>query len=162
MNGGKTLHQLWQWLKVLEHQDRLSRSRDHNRSERQSKVYSSYSFYNNLKLQIKKSMICSRTRSPKVHITMSIDILIFDGGLKVAGKKVAGVQYYIIRHYRELNHLLGRNWHFQGLNEWGEFYVKKSEPLTEYVPSPNGSDSISISKCTVDTGYFLHFCFTEE
>ena len=55
-------------------------SRDQNRSEQQSEVYSPYSFYHNLKLQIKKSMICSRTRSPKVHITMPTDILIFDGG----------------------------------------------------------------------------------
>ena len=145
-----------------------------NGSENRSEIYNPYLVFSNLRFQIKKSMICSSTRSPKVHITTEIDILIFDGGLKMAGyptKKVAGVQYYSIRHYRDLNHLLGRNWHFRGINELGDygyviqdsvqFYVKRGKRLTEYVPSSNGSSSITISKCTVDTGYFLHFCFTE-
>ena len=83
-----------EWRKIRELEDietpseGTGTSRDQSRSERQSEVYSPYSPYNNLRVQIKKSIICSRTRTPKVHTTLQIDILIFDGGLKMAQRKL--------------------------------------------------------------------------
>ena len=95
---------------------------------------------------------------------MPIDILLFNGGLKMAGKatkKVGGVQYYGIDEYRDLNNLLGNNWHVRGLNSHGDygyaikntvqFYVKKYRPLTEYIPSSCGT----ISRCKLNMYAFL-------
>jgi len=79
---------------------------------------------------------------------MPFDIIQFNGGLREAGipsKKVHGVQHYKIRHYRDLNPLPGRNWHFRGLNingdygyaitETVEFYMRTCKPLEQYLPS---------------------------
>ena len=136
-------------------------------------VYRPYSFYENLRVQIKQSMICSRKRSPNIKIRMPIDVMMFNGGLKMAGypeNRVRGVQCYKIEHYRDLDSLLGKNWHFRGLNDGGDygyvilssvlFYIKKGRLLTEHVPtcSDNG---ITISKLEIDTGHYLHFNFTE-
>jgi len=55
--------------------NRSDRSEEENGSENRSEIYNPYSVFSNLRFQIKKSMICSSTRSPKVHITTEIDIL---------------------------------------------------------------------------------------
>ena len=50
---------------------------------------------------------------------MPFDAVTFNGGLRLLGtesKKVQGIQHYTIKHYRDLNPLLGKNWHFRGLN----------------------------------------------
>jgi len=133
-------------------------------------LYRPYSFYDDLKFRVKKSITCSLHTSPKVKITMPVDVLLFNGGLKMAGtpiKMVGGVQYYGIHKYRDINHLLGDNWHYRGLNNQGDygyairntvqFYVKKYRPLIEYVPSSNGSTT----KCSHDVGYYLHFSFVQ-
>ena len=45
-------------------------------------TYRPYSFHDDLKFRVKKSIICSRTSSPKVkNITMPINVLMFNGGL---------------------------------------------------------------------------------
>jgi len=134
-----------------------------------SPSYQPYSFHKDLKFRVKKSITCSRTLSPKVVIVMPVDVLLFNGGLKMAGKptkKVGGVQYFGIEEYRDLNHLLGTNWHVRGLNGQGDygyaikktiqFCIKKYRPLTEYVPSPSGT-----TKCKLDNGYYLRFSFTQ-
>lgn len=81
-------------------------------------VYKPYSLYNDLSVRIKKAIICSRTASPKVKIIMPFDVMMFNGGMKMAGrpvKKIGKVQYYGISCYQDLNHLLGENWHVRGL-----------------------------------------------
>jgi len=131
--------------------------------------YQLYSFHEDLKFRIKRSITCSRTGSPKVVILMPIDCLLFNGGLKMAGKpikKVGWVQYFGINEYRDLDHLLGTNWHVRGLNGHGDygytikntvqFYIRKYRPLMEYVPSSSGA-----SKCQLDMGYNLCFSFTQ-
>ena len=74
-----------------------------------------YSLYKNLSVKIKQALSCDRKSSPRVRIVMPFDVIQFNGGLKLCGvpsKKVRGIQQYHIRHYRDLNSLLGRNWHF--------------------------------------------------
>ena len=89
-----------------------------------SASYQPYSFHEDLKFRVKKSITCSRTASPKVVIIMPIDVLLFNGGLKMAGKptkKVGWVQYFGIDECRDLSHLLGTNWHVRGLNGHGDY-----------------------------------------
>ena len=129
-----------------------------------------YSLYNNLSVKIKQVLSCGRKSSPTVRIVMPFDVIQFNGGLKVCGvpsKKVRGIQQYHIRHYRDLNPLLGRNWHFRGLNingDYGyaimqtvEFYLRRCKPLKEYLPPQSDEDPVFVS--FVDTGYVLNFSF---
>ena len=54
---------------------------------------------------------------------MAFDVLLFNGGLKAAGaprKIVKGVQHYKIQHYKDLNGVLGNNWHYQAINSNGD------------------------------------------
>ena len=105
-----------------------------------------------------------------MRIVTPFDVIQFNGGLKVCGvpsKKVCGIQQYHIRHYRDLNPLLGRNWHFRGLNingDYGyaimqtvEFYLRRCKPLKEYLPPQSDEDPVFVS--FVDTGYVLNFSF---
>ena len=80
----------------------------------------------------------------------------------------AGVQHYKLKSYTDLNHLLGRNWHFQGLNANGDygyavldtidFYIRKCRALTagiQYMPSQLNSGDIVLTK--TDAGHSLVF-----
>ena len=84
------------------------------------------------------------------------------------------MQHYGIDQFSDLNHLLGANWHVRGLNSQGDygyankntvqFYINKYRPLTDYVPSNDSTsvdDVIVATKCILDTGYYLHFSFTQ-
>ena len=78
-----------------------------------------FSLHNNLKVIIKQSLSCSRKGSPQVKIIVPFDAITFNGGLGLLGiqsKKVQGVQHYTIKCYQDLNPILGKNWHFRGLN----------------------------------------------
>ena len=127
-----------------------------------------HSLYKDLSLRIKRALTCNRTSSPQVKIVMPFDILMFNGGLRVSGiptKVVGGNQQYKISHYRDLNHLLGSNWHFRGINSNGDygyvvmetvsFYIHRSKPLIEYILS----DKNDLVAKSVDTGYSLLFSF---
>ena len=129
-----------------------------------------FSLYRELTIKIKKALTCGTKNSPAARICLSFDIIQFNGGLKAVGvpsKIIGGIQYYRISHYHDLNPLLGRNWHFRGLNTNGdygyvvmatvEFYVHKNKQLLEYYPDI--SDDGSLSQSTFDTGYSLTFCF---
>ena len=130
-------------------------------------VMEAYSLYKDLGVRIKRGLLCSRTSSPLIKVVMPFDMLLFNGGLKEAGirsKKVGGVQHYKITHYRDLDVLLGRNWHVRGINANGDygfvvcdtvdFCLKKSRKLVDYVPTDNGPRC-----CTIDPGYTLTFSF---
>ena len=110
-----------------------------------------YSLYNELAHRIKASLRSGRKESPVVRIDMSFDRITFDGGLGVCGvKKVFthGTQRYTISTYKDLNQLLGVDWHVRGLNENGDFcyvilntlvyYLYRRRPLKEYVATPAG------------------------
>lgn len=127
-----------------------------------------YSLYKDLSVRIKKAITCNRTSSPQVKLVMPFDILMFNGGLRTSGiptKIVGGNQYYKISHYRDLNHLLGINWHFRAINANGDygyvvmetvsFYIRRSKPLIEYILN---NDNVLVAK-SVHTGYSLTFSF---
>lgn len=63
-----------------------------------------FSLYKGLHVKIKLGISCGRKSSPSVRISMSFDILQFNGGIKQCG---VPLRYYRIRHYRDLNPLLG-------------------------------------------------------
>ena len=126
-----------------------------------------YSLYKDLGVKIKKALSCNRTTSPQIKLVMPFDILMFNGGLRTSGiptKVTGGNQHYKINHYRDLNHLLGNNWHFRAINANGDygyvvletisFYIRRSKPLIEYIL--NGDNFIAKS---VNTGYSLTFNF---
>ena len=55
---------------------------------------------------------------------MTFDKVTFDEGLRTKGhasKSVRGTQHYKISSYNDLDGLLGRNWHYRGLNDVGDF-----------------------------------------
>jgi len=128
-----------------------------------------FSLYEQLCNRIKCALNSGRKDSPSVRIDMPFDKLLFDGGLRSLGTLVRtyrGTERYRINHYRDLNPLLGVNWHFRGLNCNGDFcyailasvqfYVYKRHPLLEYVPSTSGGEPTLQS---TDLGYMLVFTF---
>ena len=82
---------------------------------------------------------------------MSFDKLQFDGIRKLGTLKreERGVKKYTIRHYSDLDSLLGSKWFIRGINENGEFccvvldtvrfYFSERLPLVDYQPTENGS-----------------------
>ena len=127
-----------------------------------------YSLYKDLGVRIKKALSCNRTGSPRIKVVMPFDILMFNGGLRASGiptKVIGGNQHYKINHYRDLNHLLGRNWHFRAINANGDygyvvmetvsFYIRRNRPLTEYTLV----DDSFVAKSILPTGYSLTFSF---
>ena len=131
-------------------------------------VLEPYSFYRDLGIKIKRALSCNRTASPVIKMAMPFDVIVFNGGLKSSGipsKKVGGYQRYKIMHYKDLNHLLGQNWHVRGINSGGDygyvvldtvdFYLWRNRPLVDYICSlQNGPTA-----CTIDAGYSLIFSF---
>ena len=82
---------------------------------------------------------------------MPFDVKIFCQGLQCKGtvsKTVKGVTYYKIISYKELDELLGHNWHYRGINSSGDFclvmletveyHLYRRRPLIQYVPDENG------------------------
>ena len=139
-------------------------------SESVGTCYKPLSLYDILRLRIKRAMTCSRKDSPSVKITMPFDTLIYNGGLKAAGVLSgisAGIQHYKLKSYADLNHLLGRNWHFRGLNAQGDygyavldtidFYIRKCRALTEYMPPQLKGGDIELTK--TEAGHSLVFSF---
>ena len=93
------------------------------------------------------------------------DAVYFNGELKFLGapsdsKEVPGIQHYTIKHYEDLNPLLGKNWHYRGLNSNGDygyvvletidFCIRKCKPLEEYVPAQE--DGVSPCVSFIHTG----------
>ena len=116
----------------------------------------------------KRALLCSRTASPVVRISMPFDVTLFNGGLRLAAipsKKSRGCQQYKIKHYQDLNHLLGMDWHVRVVNENGDygyvvsdtvqFHIHRNRPLVEYVSSPNNGLTVH----SIDAGYSLVFTF---
>jgi len=124
----------------------------------ESTTYKPFSLYDKLHIKIKRALFCNRTASPIIKITMPFDLVLFDGGLKLAAvpsKKTGGIQYYKVTNYWDLNHLLGANWHFRCINingDYGyvikdtlEFCIRKSRPLAEYICSSSDDSLIQSS-----------------
>ena len=129
--------------------------------------YKPLSLYDILRVRIKRALTCSRKDSSFIKISMPFDIPLYNGGLKAAGVPScisAGIQHYKLKNYADLNHLLGRDWHFRGLNANGDygyavldFYIRKCRALTEYMPSQLKGGDIVLAK--TDAGHSLVFSF---
>ena len=77
-----------------------------------------------MKVKIKQSLSCTRKNSPEVRIVVPFDAITLNGGLKMLGtqsKKAQGVQHYTIKHYQDLNPLLGKNWPCRVLSVNGDY-----------------------------------------
>ena len=87
----------------------------------------------------------------KIKIELPFEQREFDSGLRKCGTEkefVGAVQHYTISSYQDLNTVLGKNWHFLGLNSEGDFryvllntvdyYFYHSKPKKVYVPGPDG------------------------
>lgn len=99
---------------------------------------------------------------------MDFDEIIFNGGLKRAGKLrnvQRGVDVYSITAYSDLDDLLGSKWFICCFNSNGDFgyamlktvtfVLKTRRPLIEYRPMPGGA----LEKLSFSQGYCLHFSF---
>ena len=127
-----------------------------------------FSLYGELANRIKASLRSGRKESTVVRIEMSFDHIAFDGGLGLSGIKksvMRGSQRYTISHYKDLNRLLGVDWHVRGINENGDFcfvmlntlvyYLYHRRSLIEYVATSVGN----ATKVKRDCGYALVFSF---
>lgn len=167
--GYTSIHDEWRDIDELELLDSGESREEDGGDNVLLTPFQSHSLYKDLSIKIKQGLTCGRKNSPIIRLVMSFDLIQFNGGLKECGilsRKFHGVQRYKIKHYRDLDNLLGKNWHYRGLNVNGdygyavrdtiEFYIYKSRPLKEYIPS-SGSDPISQS--AIDTGHALVFSF---
>ena len=82
-----------------------------------------------------------------VKIDLPFDRLEYGGSLCLCGttkRLLRGVQHYSITQYQDLDPLLGKNWHYRGLNINGDFcyvlldtveyYLYHRRPIRGYVP----------------------------
>ena len=127
---------------------------------------SPFSLYMELGDRFKPGLNSGRNVSP-VRVDMTFDEVQFDGGVKQCGVLVhtlRGTERYRINQYRDLNSLLGRNWHFRGLNSNGdycyvvsetvEFDLHKRQRLQDFFPA-QGKPLCNPR----DLGYMLTFSF---
>ena len=133
-----------------------------------------YNLYNELRLKIKYALVCRAGKgSPLITIDMGFDYLLFKGGLQAVGVVKQDTHgrnlQYKLRSYKDLDPLLGQNWHFRGANEKGdyafvilssvEYYIHQRRRITEYHPSQSAAKSTPVLH-SEDAGYGLKFCFT--
>ena len=127
-----------------------------------------FSLYRELANKIKASLKSGRKESPIVKIEMPFDRISFDGGLGLCGVKQSFMrrsQRYTISTYKDLNRLLGVDWHVRGINENGDFcyvildtlvfYLYHRRPLVEYAPTSVGT-AMEVKR---DCGHALVFSF---
>ena len=106
-----------------------------------------FSLYGELRSRIRTALNSGRKDSPMVKIDLPFDRLEYGGGLCLCGttkRFLRGVQHYSITRYQDLDPLLGKNWHYRGLNINGDFcyvlldtveyYLYHRRPIREYVP----------------------------
>ena len=75
---------------------------------------------------------CLPRRDPDVRLEIPFDLLIFNGGLKLAGtfvQKFRGHDINTIRNYHELAPLLGKRWYLRVLNEQQDFCAVKEDTV---------------------------------
>lgn len=131
-------------------------------------VSEKFCLHNELALRVKSSLVSQRRSNPAVKIEMSFDRDIYEEGLSAVGYvkcTMRGVKHSSIRSYSDLDGLLGRDWHYRGLNSAGDFcyviegsidfYLYKRRPLVQFIPDKDGIPA----KVSVPRGYALVFKF---
>ena len=151
-------------------------SRSHNDNTSKVPAYNipiqPFSLYNELRIKIKQALVCRTGKtSPSVVIDMGFDYLLFKGGLQAVGiakQKTHGNIRYKLKCYKDLDPLLGQNWHYRGANENGdyafvilstvEYYIHQRKKIIEYCPPESSQTTPALH--TENSGYGLKFCFT--
>lgn len=131
-------------------------------------VSEKYDFHQELALRIKSALIASRKSNPSVKIIMPFDKHVFCEGLGSLGyvhKSTKHLTRYRITQYSDLDDILGKGWHFRGLNSVGDFcfvvpetieyHLHRRRPMSYFIPGNNG---VAVKTCTPQ-GYALHFTF---
>ena len=151
--------------------DLVPLNQDDNRTNtNHTTIIQPFNLHFELGVKIKQALVCGKKQSPRVIIDIGFDYLLFQGGLQVAGvttEMVRGIQRYTLKRYHDLDHLLGENWHYRGINSRGdyafiildtiEYYLSKRRAITEYSPPAQSSNEITPHK--IYPGYSLKFSF---
>ena len=132
--------------------------------------YIPFSLYRVLANKIKLSLNSSRKASPSVRIDMEFDRVVYEGGLAKNGtrKRRHGKRdIFGVKEYKDLDGLLGKGWHWRGLNQAGdfcyvvkdsvEFYLTTKRALKEFKPVSSSSDVVTVQER--DLGCSLVFKF---
>lgn len=132
-------------------------STDTNEPER----YQPFDVHLHLAYAIKSSLTSGRDRDPAVRLEVPFDKLLFQGGMRAAGKLlqvVRGEEHYGIEEHADLVPFLGDRWFVRGLNvhldfcavlaETVVYYLHKKAPLIDH-----------LSGDTIHGGYVLIFKF---
>ena len=128
----------------------------------------SYDLHQDLAMKIKSTLTGKRKSNPIVRVDMTFDKQTFCKGLQCKGtvsRTVKGIVYYKISSYKELDELLGHNWHYRGINGAGDFcyvilntveyHLYQRKPLIQYVPDEGGKPL----QTKTPQGYALVFTF---
>jgi len=127
-----------------------------------------YDLHQDLALRIKAALSSSRKSNPVVKIAMAFDKETFLEGLGSVGyvhHRTKQLVRYRIAQFSDLDELLGKGWHFRGLNPAGdycyvypgtaEYYLRRRRPITHFLPTDNGVPA----KASIPQGYMLYFTF---
>jgi len=127
-----------------------------------------YDLHSTLAGRIKATLNGQRKSSPRIRVVMPFDESTFNEGLGSKGyihKPAKGISQYKLTHLRDLNELLGKGWHYRGINKAGDYsYVTpgtvryrlyKRRSITHYVPNSNGQPM----KSHIPQGHMLNFTF---
>ena len=132
-----------------------------------------YSPLTELACGIKKRLLPSRSDDPYVRIQVSLDAatlqVLKDRGTPRAGRGRGSSEVYIIAQYRDLNEILGDNWHFRVVNEAGDFsyailesiafHYCTSRPLLEYDVEKKDDGTLSLSPVYIEQSGSVVFTF---
>ena len=130
---------------------------------------SSFDFNQELASRIKSRLKSSTKENPQISIKFPFDELIFKGGLGQAGivdRHYRHCMYYKIRSYKDLNWLLGKNWHIRGINDKGDFcyvichsvrfHLKQMKPIIDF--RKDGEDFKAVSYSSSKSLVFTFVC----
>ena len=121
--------------------------------------------------RIKLSLSSNQRLAPSVRIEIPFNRVSFEGALAKCGtRKGSGRRVrYTIRDYKALDRILGKGWHWRGLNQAGDFcyvildsieyYLLKKRALQEYFPPSDGVGTGQITAKKRTLGYSLIFKF---
>ena len=137
---------------------------NHHTSALQLERYVPFDHHRELAYAIKATLNSSPRNDPMVRIELPLDLLQFNGGLKLAGtylRTFRGRNIYGIQKYGDLVPLLGRRWYIRGLNAQMNFCAVKKETVNFHLfRKPSIVDFLAATtQDEICGGYVLVFRF---